>query len=87
MFAWLIGAGFVSGAGAEVAKWIAPSFNRIGLIVLMVAPLALLAVVMLLIWGSLSGLTLNMVVFSFIGTAIGLARTFGDMMKTNGTKS
>ena len=84
--AWLLGAGLVSGVGVDAAKRIAPSFNRVGLIVLMVAPVAVLAVVMFFARSGFSGHTMMAVIMSFIGTGIGLSRTLADMPKANGTK-
>ncbi len=77
--AWVLGSGLVSALGAEAATRIAPSFNRVGLIVLMVAPVAILAVVMFFASRLFSWQTMTAVIFSFIGTGIGLSRTFNDM--------
>jgi hypothetical protein len=80
--AWFLGAGLSSAFGVEVAKRVAPNFNRIGLIVLMVAPIALLAVGMFFSAPKFSDKTMVAVLSAFLGTAIGLGVTFRDLMKS-----
>ncbi|RTM03369.1 MAG: hypothetical protein EKK31_18580 [Hyphomicrobiales bacterium] len=80
--AWFLGAGLSSAFGVEVAKRMAPNFNRIGLIVLMVAPIALLAIVMFFAAPQFSDKTIMAVLSAFLGTAIGLGVTFRDLMKS-----
>jgi len=81
--AWFLGAGLSSAFGVEVAKRVAPNFYRIGLIVLMVAPIALLAVGMFFAAPNFSSKTMVAVLSAFLGTAIGLGVTFRDLMKSN----
>lgn len=80
--AWFLGAGLSSAFGVEVANRVAPNFNRIGLIVLMVAPIALLAVGMFFAAPNFSDQTMLAALSAFLGTAIGLGVTFRDLMNS-----
>ena len=80
--AWFLGAGLSSAFGVEVAKRVAPNFNRIGLIVLMVAPITLLAVGMFFAAPNFSSKTMVAVLSAFLGTSIGLGVTFRDLMES-----
>lgn len=80
--AWFLGAGLSSSFGVEAAKRIAPNFNRIGLIVLMVAPIALLAIGMFMVSSNFSSQMMVALLSGFVGTAIGLGVTFRDLMKS-----
>jgi hypothetical protein len=80
--AWFLGAGLSSTFGVEVAKRVAPNFNRIGLIVLMVAPIALLAVGIFFAASNFSSKTMVAVLSAFLGTSIGLGVTFRDLMES-----
>ncbi len=79
---WFLGAGLSSSFGVQVAKLLAPNFNRIGLIVLMVAPIALLAVWMFFAAPQFLSTTMVAILSAFTGTAIGLYATFRDLMKS-----
>lgn len=80
--AWFLGAGLSSACGVEVAKRVAPNFNRIGLIVLMVAPIALLAVGMFFASTHFSDRTMIAVLTALLGIALGLRLVFSDLMKS-----
>jgi hypothetical protein len=80
--AWFLGAGLSSAFGVEVAKRVAPNFNRIGLILLMVVPIVLLAIGVLYAARILSEQAIVAVLSALLGTAIGLGVTFRDFMKT-----
>jgi len=79
---WFLGAGLSSGFGVEMAKRVAANFNRIGLILLMVAPLAFLAIGMFLAADHFSSRTIVIFLCAFLGSAIGLGVTFRDLMKS-----
>jgi hypothetical protein len=61
---------------------VAPNFNRIGLIVLMVTPIALLAVGLFFAAPNFSSKTMLSVLCALLGTAVGLGVTFRDLMKS-----
>jgi hypothetical protein len=79
--AWFLGAGLSSSFGVEVAKRIAPSFNRIGLIVLMIAPIALFAVATFFTASNVPGPEMAALLSALLGTAVGLYWTFRDLLK------
>lgn len=76
--AWALGAGLSSAFGVEVAKRVAPNFNRVGLIVLMVAPIVLVAVGVYLNAQVFSVHTLGAVACALAGTVFGLWWTFHE---------
>jgi hypothetical protein len=80
--AWFLGAGLSSAFGVEAAKRVAPNFNRVGLIVLMVAPIALLAVGIFFASSNFSSEMIVAVLSAFTGIAVGLGFTFRDLMKS-----
>ena len=80
--AWFLGAGLSSALGVEVAKRLAPNFNRIGLIILMVAPVALFAIAVLFAAWAFPSQILVAGLSALVGTAIGLGVTFSDLMKS-----
>ncbi len=82
---WFLGAGLSSAFGVEVAKRIAPNFNRIGLILLMVVPIALLAVGTFFGAAVFSSQTFVDVLSALAGAVIGLGVTFRDLMKSRPT--
>jgi hypothetical protein len=79
---WFLGAGLSSAFGVDMAKRVAANFNRIGLIMLMVVPLAFLAIGMFLAADHFSSHTIVVVLCALLGSAIGLGVTFRDLMKS-----
>ena len=80
--AWFLGAALSSHFGVEVAKRVAPNFNRVGLIVLMVAPFALLAAGMFFASSHFSSRSIIAVLTAFLGTGLGLHAVFRDQMNS-----
>jgi hypothetical protein len=81
--AWIIGAGLASGIGVEVAKWIAPRFNRVAFVLLAIVPIALYAVAVFVFANRLSLLEVEASICALIGTAVGLGITFKDLWAGN----
>jgi hypothetical protein len=81
---WFLGAGLSSGFGVEMATRVAANFNRIGLILLMVAPLAFLAIGIFFAADHFSSRTIEIVLCALLGSAVGLGVTFRDLMKSKG---
>ena len=79
---WFLGAGLSSAFGVEMAKRVATNFNRIGLILLMIAPLAYIAIGIFFAAGHFSSKTIVIVLCALTGSAIGLGVTFRDLMKS-----
>jgi hypothetical protein len=79
---WFLGAGLSSAFGVEMAKRVAANFNRIGLILLMVAPLACIAIGIFFAAGHFSSKTIVVVLCALTGSAVGLGVTFRDLMKS-----
>jgi hypothetical protein len=79
IMAWILGAGIASAVGVEVAKWIAPRFNRVAFILLAIVPIALYAVAVFVFADRLSMLQLEASICALIGTAVGLGIVFKDL--------
>jgi hypothetical protein len=79
---WFLGAGLSSAFGVEMAKRVAANFNRIGLIFLMVAPIALIAMGMFFAADHFTSRTIVIFLCALLGSAIGLGVTFRDLMKS-----
>ena len=77
--AWFLGAGLSSAFGVQVAKRVAPNFNRIGLILLMLAPIVLFAIAGGYAARVLSDQVIVAVLSALLGTAIGLGVTFREL--------
>ena len=73
--AWVLGAGLSSSLGVEAAKLVAATFNRIGLIVLMIVPIVVFAIVTYLQAAIFSTHTIYAVLCALAGTAFGLGMT------------
>lgn len=79
---WFLGAGLSSAFGVEMAKRVAANFNRIGLILLMVGPIAFFATAIFFAAGHFSSHAIVVVLCALTGSAIGLGVTFRDLMKS-----
>lgn len=81
---WFLGAGLSSAFGVETAKRVSADFSRTGLILLMVAPVAFLAVEIIFAAGAVSSNTIGIALCALLGSAAGLGVTFRDLMKSGG---
>lgn len=78
----VVGAGASTVAGAQVAEYVSPNFNRVGLVVLMATPTALLSIGLIFVASHFPWSIMLPFLADVLGIAIGLGATFHELIKS-----